>query len=261
MLKIFILTDLEGAAGVDRWSQTGDADSDPGQTAIARRLLTAEVNACVDGILAAAPKAEVVVWDGHGCGGLLTEEIHPRVKLITGLELGPPYCLDSSYDAVFFVGQHAMAGTKDATLCHTYNHKTVEYHRLNGITVGEFGARAFMASTLGVPTVFISGDDKAVEEARKLIPSIYGAAVKTSLLWQAALHLAPAAARNLIRETAARAVRGLGKIEPPVIKPPFEHEIRVYEGSNVDWYIRRGYTKKDGRTAVMVTDDICKLTI
>ncbi len=41
--------------------------------------LTKEVNACVDGILDATPQAEVVVWDGHGSGGIIEDDFHSNV--------------------------------------------------------------------------------------------------------------------------------------------------------------------------------------
>ena len=148
---------------ISRFNQTRDVT--PEDKAISMKLLTREVNAAVDGILDVDPDAEVVVWDGHGSGGIDILEFHPRAKLIARGPIHPPYFMDESFDALFFVGQHAMAGTEAAPLCHTYSSKSIEYYKLNGIFVGEFGARAIMAGTLGVPTVFIAGDDKAVAEA------------------------------------------------------------------------------------------------
>ncbi|RKY04190.1 peptidase M55 [Candidatus Poribacteria bacterium] len=261
-MKIYILTDLEGVAMVSRWDQTREGDATPESKREAMKLLTWEVNAAVDGILDVYPDAEVIVWDGHGSGGIDIMEFHPRAKLIPrGRPISPPYFLDESFDALFFVGQHAMAGTPNAPLCHTYSSKTIEYYKLNGMFVGEFGARAIMAGTFGVPTVFISGDDKAVEEARKLVPNIYGAVVKWGLGIELALHLSPKAAQELIRRTAAEAVRNIDSIEPVKVDPPYELEIRVYEGVSIEGYLRRGAQKIDERTVLFKTDDICKLPI
>ena len=161
-MKIYIMTDLEGPAMVSRWDQTRDYEDDPGRKRRAMRFLTREVNAAVDGIRETDPDAEVVVWDGHGSGGIDTTLFHRDAKLISRGPIQPPYHLDFSYDALFFVGQHAMAGTPQANLCHTYSSRTIEYYKINGQPVGEFGARALMAGTMDVPTVFISGDDKAI---------------------------------------------------------------------------------------------------
>jgi D-aminopeptidase len=104
-LKIFIVTDLEGPAGVNRWVQTREGETL--EKTAAMRLLTGEVNAAVDGILDAAPHAEMVIWDGHGDGGLVFEAIHPKASVVMrGAGNSALQCLDSSFDALYFVGQH-----------------------------------------------------------------------------------------------------------------------------------------------------------
>ena len=187
-MKIYILTDLEGVAMVSRFSQTREEGP---QKQAAMKLLTHEVNAAVDGILDVDADAEIVVWDGHGTGGIDVLEFHPKAKLIARGPIRPPYYLDATYDALFFLGQHAMAGTPNAPLSHTYSSLSIEYYKLNGKMIGEFGCRAALAGTFNVPTVFISGDDKAVAEAKQLIPGIYGVETKEGLGQELALHLSP----------------------------------------------------------------------
>jgi D-amino peptidase len=203
------------------------------------RLLTAEVNAAVDGILEAAPAAQVVVWDGHGNGGLDVERLHPGALLIPRGPISPPYFLDEGFDALYFVGQHAMAGTPNAPLSHTYSSKSIEYYKLNSIPMGEFGCRAALAGSFGVPTIFISGDDKAVAEARALIPGIYGAAVKQGRGIEIAIHLSPQQAHELIRQAASEATRHWGDVPPLVLDPPYVQEIRVLRNVDVSSYQRR----------------------
>ena len=134
-LRIHVITDLEGAAMVFRFDQTRVAEPTPAKLE-AMRLLTAEVNACVDGILDFDPGADVVVWDGHGSGGIVYESFHRQARLLPHLHTPAPYGLDGTFDALFFVGQHAMAGTPDAPLAHTYSSRTVEHYRLNGEPIG-----------------------------------------------------------------------------------------------------------------------------
>lgn len=260
-MKIYIITDLEGVAMVSRFDQTRGDDATPEALAASRKLLTREVNAAVDGIHDARPDAEVVVWDGHGGGGIDVFEFHPRAKLIARGPIRPPYFLDSTYAALFFVGQHAMAGTENANLCHTYSSKSVEYYKLNGKPIGEFGARAIMAGTFGVPTVFVSGDDKAIAEARAMVPGICGAETKKSLGLELAMHLSPPASRALIRETAAEAAGRIGSIPPVIVKGPYEQEIRVYEGMSIAAYLKDGAQRLDERTVIFRSDDICSLRV
>jgi D-amino peptidase len=260
-MKIYIITDLEGPAMVSRFVQTRDYQQNPELKREAMTLLTGEVNAAVDGILDADPDADIIVWDGHGNGGIDVLAFHPQARLISRGPIKPPYYLDASFDALFFVGQHAMAGTENAPLAHTYSSKTVEYYKLNGQFVGEFGARAIMAGTLGVPTVFISGDDKAVEEAQALVPQIHGAIVKWGLGLELALHLSPQAAQNLIRQRAAEAVQAIGTIPPASSTSPYEQEIRVKPGISIERYLERGAEQLDEQTVVLRSDTICDLYI
>ena len=259
-MKIFVITDLEGPAMVSRFNQTRDVT--PEDKVVPMKLLTWEVNAAVDGVLDFDADAEVVVWDGHGSGGIDVLEFHDKAKLIARGPIRAPYYLDSTYDALFFVGQHAMANTEAAPLCHTYSSKTVDYYKINGMPMGEFGARAIMAGTMGVPTAFIAGDDKAVAEAKALVPGIVGAAVKQGLARELAIHLSPRAAQALIRKTAAEACAAIKRIPPVKVDPPYVFEARVLEGCSIDGYVKRpGAEKLDERTVVIRTDNICDLPI
>ena len=257
-MKIYILTDLEGIAMVSRFSQTREEGP---QKQTAMQLLTQELNAAVDGILDVDVDADIVVWDGHGTGGIDVREFHPKAQLIARGPIRPPYYLDASYDALFFLGQHAMAGTKNAPLSHTYSSLSIEYYKLNGKEIGEFGCRAALAGTFNVPTVFISGDDKAVAEAKELIPGIYGVETKQGLGQELALHLSPQRSRELIRETAAEACRNIADISPFKIDPPYTFEVRVLEGKSIDGYLNRGAEKIDDRTVRWHTDDLRPLSI
>jgi D-amino peptidase len=258
-MKFYILTDLEGAAMVSRWDQTREPDA-PGKP-LAMKLLTWEVNAAIDGILDVDPDADIIVWDGHGTGGIDILEFHPQARLISRGPIRPPYYLDESFDGLLFVGQHAMAGTPNAPLCHTYSSRTVEYYKINGVLYGEFGCRAALAGGFDVPTIFISGDDKAVAEARALVPGIVGVETKIGLGIELALHLSPQRARELIRLGAAEAVRRVREIEPFVIPPPYEQEIRVLEGCSIEGYLRRGFEKLDERTVVKRAEHLWELAV
>jgi D-amino peptidase len=259
-LKVYILTDLEGVAMVSRWDQTG-RDGDSPAKHLAMKLLTAEVNAAVDGILEVDSAAEVIVLDSHGVGGIDITEFHPAAKLISHGQVRPPYFLDSTFDALFVVGQHARAGTPNANLCHSYSSRTIEQITLNGIEVGEFGAWAYMAGEIGVPAAFVSGDDKTIDEARQLVPGIFGAAVKQSLGYELALHLSPQRARRLIRETAAEACRHIGSIQPLRLEPPYQLEIRRMVGQPPPRVLPEGARELDSRTVLYTGEHIWDLPV
>jgi len=240
MKKFFVLTDIEGVAGVDSFTQTRPDDGFPERLEQAKKLLAKEVNACVEGIRSIYPDAHIDVWDGHGPGGLHREDITDA----NYLREGQPYKSIEGYDAMLFVGQHAMAGTFHAPLNHTYSSKSIAYYKLNGVFIGEFGARALIAGVQGVPTIFLSGDDKAALEAKIFIPDIEVAVVKQGKGIEAAVHLDGAEACALIRDGAAKAVSRLSEFAPfTAIQAPYELEIGflgiqdpdTIQGPDTDW--------------------------
>jgi D-amino peptidase len=223
-MRHFILTDLEGVAGIDSWENVRTEDEE--QKAAAMDQLAREVDACVEGIRSVDPDAEIDVWDGHGPGGLRADD----VENATYLREGHPYYDLEGFDAMYFVGQHAMAGTAYAPLRHTYISRAVDYYKLDGTFVGEFGCRALVAGEQGVPTVFLSGDDKACHEAEMFVPEIETVAVKRGLGDEAAEHMDRDAAVDAVREGAARAAKRTGEIPLPAgFEPPHELVIRYYD--------------------------------
>ena len=245
---------------VFRFDQTRVSEATPAKQE-AMRILTGEVNACIDGILDVDPDADVLVWDGHGSGGIVYELFHDGARLLPHANTPAPYGLDETFDAVFFVGQHAMAGTAAAPLAHTYSSRTVEHYLLNGQPVGEFGMRAYMAGTLfDVPVVFLSGDDKAVLEAQALVPDLVGVATKVGTGLESAMSLGVQRAQELIWEGARKAARKARKhsVAPVRLDPPYEWEVRVLEGQEaaLEGYLKRpGAQRVDARTAVIRSDD------
>lgn len=230
---IFFVTDLEGVAGVDSWAQTRE----PGRAhEQAKALLTGEVNSVVGAILRraqelAVPAPTLSVWDGHGYGGLLLDRLDPRAvayryddeRGFAGL-LRECAARSPRVDAVGFIGQHAMEGTR-GNLAHSYSSRRVRRYSLNGRPIGELGTRALFAWALAeIPTVFVSGDDVTLDEAREIVPGALRAQVKESLGLTSARHLeheasckrlAAVAAEILDRDPASAALRPAWIPEPP----------------------------------------------
>lgn len=254
--RFYIVTDLEGAAGVDHWTQTREAG--PAQDA-ARGLLTDEVNAAVSGILDAEPRASVDVWDGHGPGGLVKDKVDSRARYLREERPRKAFVAEA-YDAVFFVGQHSMAGTPMAPLAHTYSSRTIAYYRLNGVFVGEFGALVALAGSRGIPVVFVAGDDKTVLEAQAWVPGIVGAAVKQGRGLESAIHLSHEDACRLVRQGAAEACRKRAGMKPVCLEAPYRLEIRYYEPLKA-FVEQPGKTQIDSRTIQQEAADLAELPI
>ena len=234
-MKIYIMTDLECAAGVlnfQEWTGPGKPYYD-----LARKFLTLEVNAAVDGFFEGGA-TEILVADGHGPGGINIELLDPRVDYLRGWGEGYPLCMDASFDAAAWVGQHAKAGTAYGHLAHTQGTGYLDLS-VNGVSIGEFGQVAMCASELGVRSIFGSGDAAFAVEAQALAPGIETAAVKWGVkpgtgedlsreeyarFTASARHMHPERARRVIREGALRAVRRAKTEDFGIIplKPPFE---------------------------------------
>jgi len=173
-MKIFLMTDLEGVAGVKNavdWIYPTSPFY-----AVACRLLTGEVNAAVSGFFDAGA-SEVLVADGHGAGAIDVESLDERVEFARGWPQGFPFGLDSTFDGIAWVGQHPKAGTIGGHLCHTQSFEYLDLS-INDISIGEFGQLALCAYELGVPPFFASGDLAFCQEAQKLCPDIVTCSVK-----------------------------------------------------------------------------------
>jgi len=216
-MKILLITDMEGVAGVMNTTDWIYKDSKYYEDG--KMLLTKEVNAAVDGFFAGGA-TEVVVLDGHGEGAINGILLDPRAKLQRGSAAGYPCGADRGYDAMAWVGQHPKAGTAFGHICHTQSFNYIDYS-INGISIGEFGQMMFAAQPFGVVPIFGSGCLAFTKEAEALVPGIETVVVKEGLVpgsgdecteiayecrnWPA-IHMQPEAAREVIRAGAKRAV-------------------------------------------------------
>lgn len=216
-MKFFILTDLEGTGGVYKWSQV--SQNSPEEYKKAKELMTKEVNACVEGILEVYPGSEIVVWDGHGSGGIEFSELHPEAKLIPRGFFRVPYTFDEGYDGLFMIAQHSMAGTK-GNLCHTYSLKVYRYW-LNGKEIGEIGLRAYLAGHFNIPVLFVSGDDYACEEAKNFIPGVETVEVKKAMHNELAILTNPEKVRKMIKNGVKKSLGRIKEIKPVKTSPPY----------------------------------------
>jgi len=254
-MRVFITTDLEGVAGVLLDRQVG-GDSPEYQRA--RRLLTQEVNAAVEGALAGGA-TEVLVDDGHASGSnFIFEELHPGAEYVMG-EARPAWLpgLERGADATFFIGCHAMAGTQGAVRDHTMS--SVAWHTmwLNGRPTGEIGLWAAIAGHHGVPCVLVSGCQKACEEAAALMPGLETVVTKRGYSRYSAALTPPERVQAMIRERAEIALRRAKEIAPCRVERPVE--IRVeYNNTGFADAVRviPGRERLDARTIAYRGPDI-----
>ncbi|MBI3985773.1 MAG: M55 family metallopeptidase [Lentisphaerae bacterium] len=254
-MKILIMTDMEGCAGIlnhDDWvTPTGR------HYAKGIRLLTEETNAAVRG-LTDGGATEIVVVDGHGYGGIDPELLDERAQLLRGAPSPPwPWGLDNSFHGVAVVGQHAKAGTPYSHITHTgwFDHIDMA---VNGISIGEYGELAFCAMELGLPMILACGEEALAREAAALTPGVVTVPVKRGLLPDgldhldtdayrnaklSAVHLAPARARRLIAEGAKTAARRLAadshSFRYPQLSPPYTRTARLRKNGDTPAHTAR----------------------
>ncbi|MEJ3745951.1 M55 family metallopeptidase [Actinomycetes bacterium KLBMP 9797] len=232
-LRVLISADLEGISGIVHSSETNPERYDYER---GRRLMTAEVNAAIAGVLAAAPDARVRVTDAHGpFRNLLPEDLDRRASLIRGRPraLGMLAGLDGGADAVLFVGYHARAGSGPGVLAHTMSDAILDV-RIDGASVGEIGLNALLAGAHGAPVVLLTGDDAACAEFAELVPRAETVAVKRALGQTSAEVLHPAEARERVRAAAETAIRQRDTVSPLRKTGPVEVAVDVHYPSTVD---------------------------
>jgi D-amino peptidase len=229
-LKVYISVDMEGIAGVVSNAQAGGSDYE-----WARPLMLGETNAAIAAAFEAGA-TEVVVNDAHGSHtNLRADQLDRRATLITGQPkpLGMAEGLDSSFDAVLFVGYHASAAQTDGVMGHTYSH-ALRHVRINGREVGEYGTAGMVAGHFKVPVVFVSGDRVFTEEAKRFFPGVETVAVKEGIGFTAAKTLHPLVARERIGAAVRAALARRGQIAPVNISAPVTLEVELNIASNAD---------------------------
>ncbi len=250
-MKIYMAADMEGVSGIINSLQTGVSDGRHVEYERGRLLLTEDVNAAVTGALEGGAK-KITVLDHHSGGfNFIAEKLHPGAEYITGSPRPSwlPF-LDETFDAVFLIGYHAMAGTKPAVLEHTQSSASWKNYYINGIRFGEIGQAAAMAGHFNVPVVFLSGDRASCEEARELLGDIETAAVKEAITRTCAKILPPERGRCLIREKAAEAVKKAREIKPLKLEFPAEIKIEFQRTDGFELYLGRGWKPAGERAAV-----------
>ena len=204
------------------WDKHEKATSE--ERAYQQYLMTNEINGAVEGALKGGAK-EIFVLDGHGTGNLSVvdiKQLHPAAILYKGLGPITPKNVGMKkgrWDAMVFIGNHSMGGTKNGVLCHTFNRVTKAMY-LNKLLVGEFGVWAAIAGDFGMPVIAVSGDKEACKQAKRLIPDIETAVVKYGTGLHRAWCLSPQKAKELISKKVEKAVKNWKNIKPFIIKGP-----------------------------------------
>lgn len=241
-MKVLICTDLEGVSGIVDWDkhQLGTPVD-----AWQRELMTGEVNAAIEGAFDAGA-TRVKVAEGHAAIDIIKMDERATLVPARWPAIPPLQGWDEGFDAHIQIGKHSMAGTPTGVLSHSFN-QGVESIHLNDLLVGEIGVAAAMAGDFGFPTVMVSGDTAACDEAKALLGDLETAPVKIGYSCHMADCLHPKAAQRLIKEKVAKALKRLGDFKPFIVPGPVKFVERVREPYSDEYLIKKKSKNKYAR--------------
>jgi D-amino peptidase len=252
-MDVYISADIEGVAGVAGWHQIMPGAED---YAIGRDLMVGEVNAAVEGALAAGA-TRIVVNDSHArMTNLLPGSLHPAARLISG-HYKPMYMLqglDDGFDAVFFLGYHGAIGEAEALLGHTYNPRAIWEAKIDGRPAGEIGINALVCEYFGVPVRLVTGDQATALEARDALPGTHIAEVKRSFSRYSAESLSPRDARDVIRREAEASLQAVSTPAPESRQVTVELTFLVPDMASIAEWIR-GVQRTAPRTITFISSN------
>jgi len=254
-LKVYISADMEGVAGIVHGDHTL---RDGKEHERARKLMTYEVNAAIEGALEAGATT-ILVNDSHGTmRNIIPEDLHEAAELITGSPkpLSMMQGINPSFGAVLFVGYHARRGSYNGVLEHTFHGGVISDVLVNGKPMGETGINAGLAGYFKVPVILVTGDSVVTEEARSLLGFVETVTVKEGVGRFAARCVSPSRARALIKKGTARALKSVHKFKPFKIKPPIKIDVSfIHTGMTEMAELLPGAKRINGRTVSFVSND------
>jgi len=218
--------DLEGVAGVVGMPGLGlTREACPEEYDLARREAIRAVNAAARALFDSGA-TRVVAWDNHGSGvNLDPGAIDNRCEILRGA-LADRFAGAEDFDGVLLIGYHAMAGTIDGALNHTFSSKDIQYIRVNGVDVGEIAVDAHFAGLKGVPVIFVLSDRAGVREAARFLPWARSVASKEGLGRNCALAYHPERVEEETYEQVRGAVENLSDMGLFWFESPLTLEIR-----------------------------------
>ena len=241
-MKVHITADMEGVATI---SHDYQVDSKNPEFPRSRQLMTDEVKAAIAGAKEAGA-SKILVCDAHDTGrNIYVEQLDSDVEVIQGsaYELGMMAGISKDFDASLQIGYHSMRHTHAGTLGHTFTFNITEL-RLNGTIVGESGLSAAIAGHFEVPLVFVSGDEHAVNQARKLVRNVVGVPTKRGVGLYGTHSFTPSKACEMIQEGVKKALAMTGEIKPVLVKRPIQMQVEFERPLMAQYASRIPLTKR-----------------
>ena len=223
--KIYISADMEGLAAAVSAEQLGPSGFEYGAY---REIMTREVLAAIEGAREMGA-GEILVSDSHGNGqNIIPDMLPPDVQLVRSWPrpLMMMEGIDGTFDGVIFIGYHSGTTNPEGVRAHTMSSTNLTDIRIHGRSMNEAGINAAIAGHFGVPVIMVTGDDASIAETHALIGDFEEVVVKEAISYHAAKVITPAAAYELIKEAAGRAVSRINDFKPFMVDTPVTVEVQ-----------------------------------
>ncbi len=232
--RILLYHDMEGLAGEDDWRQFNF--SHPEQYKKGQELLTADINAVVEGLYQGGAGLVHVV-DAHGSGNqdpdVLLDKLDKRASMVTRdvsfrqyVDIVEP----DVYDAVVCVGMHAKTGS-GGFASHTFTLGMDIIMDDKSITETELVAYSW--GRVGVPVIFVSGDDKLAGDLKTMPWIQYVITKKATSASTVELFPVDQVHKEMIAK-AAISVKNISKAKVLKLNEPFKAGLRVVPPASLD---------------------------
>lgn len=179
-MKIFISVDIEGINGIHSWKET---DLNDPLFARFQKQMAAEVSIAAQAAKDAGA-TQIIIKDAHDSAmNLRIEDLPNYVELIRGWEgglCGMMAGLDETFDACLLIGYHSPVRSDGNTLAHTMSTDYVNI-TCNNKPFSEFHINAYYAQSLGVPVVFVSGDEALAKLVKSENANIHTVSTKVGM--------------------------------------------------------------------------------
>ena len=226
-LRVLVYHDMEGLAGQDDYRTFNY--SHPEHYEKGRGYLAADINAVVDGLFAGGATS-VEIIDAHGSGNP-SPDLDPALldKRATQLTRDAPFrhyvdiVAPDRYDAVVAVGMHAKTGSVGFA-SHTVTIGMGLW--MNGRSITETEIVALSWGRVGVPVIFVSGDDRLQRDLATM-PWIQFVVTKQATSANTVVLRDVDEVHAEMKAKAAEAVRQVASAQVMRVKEPVRAALRV----------------------------------
>lgn len=260
-MKVMIYADYYGTCGVRGFLQgPGSQFIEVSRSAKLQQLK--EINSCIEGLLEGGA-TEILVWDNDpGNPDQTPLNVYSlagkNTMLATSRDYaGPVARVDASFDAAIHLGAYAMNHTPCAFMAHTMNAQSYDWIQLNGNFIGDLGLNILRNAYFHVPTILVSGDDKACAEAVEFNGQPLETVItKKGLSRHKSMNYSAVEVCAEIREKSKKALQNLASFKVKNLPGTYELRVKMLSQNYAGGLLQSGVEMVDDTTGILRSDDL-----